>query len=147
MIYKINKGLVWFDNNSQIIFNPVSVSDNKIGDKVFNKILRENYRNVYDEYKDYIIDIPKNKLLGDIQLIQIDKSRTVMNGYVYKNDQLDLYCLTKTLVELYNLGTEYKLNIALSLSMYNISTEELKIINTIIETIFTDFDYYLYLYK
>jgi hypothetical protein len=90
MIYTIDKGVTWDEPNAQIIFNPVSASNGKIGQKVFNELLKKSYNNVYNSYIDYMIGESLKQLLGDIQLVQIQEEKIIMNGFVYKGNKLDL---------------------------------------------------------
>lgn len=147
MIHIVDNGIIWEERNAQIIFNPVSTFKGKVGREVFNKLLMSKYRKVYEEYTDYMVGESAKRLLGDIQLVQIDKNKLVMNGFVYKGKELDLVALSKALVELYNLAREYELNVAIPIKMNcdNIITNGLT--RTIIDTIFNDFEYNAYLYS
>ena len=147
MIYTINKGIIWEEPNVQIIFNPVSVSNNVFGQSVFNNLLKQTYRKVYDEYLDYIAGESPKRLLGDIQLVKIKNNKIIMNGFIYKGDEIDLQALVKVLVELYNLADEYKLNIAIPVSMNNKNQINIGLIKQIIDVVFDDFPNDIYLYQ
>lgn len=141
MVHNVEKGIIWEDSNSQIIFNPVGID-------VFNMYLRETNKQVYEEYRDYMVGINENKLIGDIQLVQIGKQKLIMNAYVFrKGKKIDLYALTKTLVELYNLATEYKLNISIPVSMNSRNKDTISKIKLMLDVIFGDFEHEAYLYK
>lgn len=141
MVHNVEKGIIWEDGNSQIIFNPVGID-------VFNTYLRETNKQVYDEYRDYMVGISENKLIGDIQLVQISERKLIMNAYVFrKGKRIDLYALTKTLVELYNLATEYKLNISIPISMNSRNKDTISKIKLMLDVIFGDFEQEVYLYK
>lgn len=147
MIYTINKGIVWEEPNAQIIFNPVSTSNSMLGQKIFNDLLKETHKKVYDEYLDYMVGESQKYLLGDIQLVQIKSGKIIMNGFIYKGGEIDLSALVKVLVELYNLAYEYELNIAIPISMNNKNQITIGLIKQIIDVIFDDFPYELYLYQ
>lgn len=141
MVHNVEKGIIWEDGNSQIIFNPVGID-------VFNTYLRETNKRVYDEYRDYMVGISEKKLIGDIQLVQISERKLIMNAYVFrKGKRIDLYALTKTLVELYNLATEYKLNISIPISMNSRNKDTISKIQLMLDVIFGDFEQEAYLYK
>ena len=141
MLYEVDKGIIWEDDNSQIIFNPVGID-------LFNNYLREINKQVYEDYRDYMVGIREKKLIGDIQLIQIGDRKFIMNAFVYrKGKKIDLYALAKTMVELYILATEYGLNIALPVSMGSRNTELISNIRKMIDVVFGDFGYDVYLYK
>jgi hypothetical protein len=147
MIYTINKGIIWEQPKAQIILNPVSVSNSVLGKNVFNNLLRETHREVYDEYLDYMVGESPHHLLGDIQLVKLKNNKIIMNGFMYKEDEINLHALAKVLVELYNLADEYKLNIAIPVSMNNKNQINIGMIRQIIDVVFDDFPNDVYLYQ
>ena len=147
MIHLIENGVYWKDTNAAIIFNPVSVSNNRIGKNVFNSNLRHEFKDVYEEYLDYIKGVSKKRLLGDVQLVQVDDKKLIMNGFVYWDDQINLKAVTKVLIELSNLSEEYHIPIAISSSMGSKDPEIIEKLNKIIVSIFGDSKEEIYIYK
>lgn len=146
MIKLIEKGIVFGDPNSNIIFNPVSVSAKSPSG--FNKCLRELYPNVYEEYRDYLIGVSKKKLLGDIQLVKINDNAFIMNAYVYdEKGNVNYVALCKALVELFNIVENYKINVAIPLFMYSKNDIVKNFCKIIVNTVFEDYKYNAYLYK
>lgn len=147
MIHIVEKGIYWKDEKAAIIFNPVSVSKNKLGQSVFNTNFRYNFKDVYDKYRDYIIAVSKKRLLGDVQLVQIEEKKFVMNGFIYWDDQINLKATTKALIELHNLAEEYKIPIALSGSLGSKDPETIESLNKIIHSIFAECKSDVYVYQ
>lgn len=106
MLTIVDRGAYW-DCEANIIFNPVSLSKNKIGESIFHPVIRENYPKAFYYYKDYMKGMSKRELLGDIQLVQIEHKKFIMNAYVYEQDILNEKALTKALIEFSNLLEEY----------------------------------------
>ena len=106
MLTIVDRGAYW-DCEANIIFNPVSLSKNKIGESIFHPVIRENYPKAFYYYKDYMKGMSKRELLGDIQLVQIEHKKFIMNAYVYDQDILNEKALTKALIEFSNLLEEY----------------------------------------
>lgn len=144
MIYYIDKGAYWKDKNSQIIFNPVSVSKSKIGQSIFNKNIRNQYTDVYESYRDYIVGVSKKRLLGDIHLVQIEPKKIIMNAFIFYDDKLDFKAFSKTLIELFNLIEEYK--ISASIKPIAKDEDEYNALIKIIETVFQDCKSDIYVY-
>ena len=146
MISIVEKGICWQDPNSQIIFNPVSISKRE-GKELFNPNLKHDYPEVYDNYLDYMIGVSKKRLLGDVQLIQIEEKKFILNGYVMVGRDMNIKALTKALVELSNLAEEYHLSIALTSNLGCNDQENAKTVENVIRTIFGDFHETVYIYK
>ena len=147
MIHIIEKDIIWNTKNAGIIFNPVSVSDTVVGRRVFNNLLKELHKDVYESYLDYVADEKEKKLLADVQLVKLKDNRVIMNGFVYKKDKIDLLSLTKCLVELFNLAEEYNVDIAIPMYMGCKNPFTRKYIETIINTVFEDCKTNVYVYK
>lgn len=147
MIHIVKNNIIWQDTKVGIIFNPVSVSDTKMGREVFNPLLKSIHPNVYNEYTDYIYKENPKRLLSDIQLVKIKDDRFVMNGYCYMKNKINLLALTKCLVELFNLAERYHVDIALPLNMGTLNPflkEQIKlIINTVFENCIQEVYVYL----
>lgn len=146
MIHIINNGITWEHPNVNIIYNPVSTYKGRVGQDIFNDLLRLKYRKVYDEYLDYMVGESSKRLLGDIQLVQIDKCKIIMNAFIYKGKELNMLALSKTLVELYNLAHEYELNVSIPMKMNSNNPITHELIKNVINTIFSDFEYDAYIY-
>lgn len=146
MIYNVEKGTYWLEEKANIIFNPVSVSKSKVGLDMFNSGIKRQYRNVYESYRDYMVGESKRKLLGDIQLIQIEDKKLILNAFVYEDDKLNLKALTKTLIELINLAEEYKISVSIRSKLNSKNKDEIEASNKIINSLFEDFKSDIYIY-
>ena len=146
MIHEL-AGAYWKCEDAHIIFNPVHTSKKNKENK-FDTNIKKEYIEVFEEYLDYIKGESAKRLLADIQIIQIkNKKRFILNAFVFdKNDKLDLLALVKTLVELFNLGEEYKLNISICFNKLNKYTDD-KTLDLIINTIFEDYKYDVFIYN
>lgn len=151
MIIKVEnsneKDYIWKKCDAQIIFNPVSISRNRKGMKIFDHQISKTYGFVYDEYKDLLYTLSKRELLGEIQLVQISEKKCIMNGFIYEDDQINLIATTKALVELSNLIEEYKINAAIQVNLRCENKTILPKIIEIINVIFADCRSNVYLYN
>lgn len=147
MINYIKRGDFW-NADAAIIYNPVSISNRF---KIFDGNIKHQYPKVYESYIDFMIGVPWYKLIGDIQLIQIDDTRCIMNAFVYDQGKLDLKAVAKTFVECSNLAEEYEISISLSsnLGISNKNIEIIKLIDKTINVAFSDCksDVFVYLGK
>lgn len=147
MIVYVDKGVLWEEPNAQIIYNPVSISKSVEGQNVFNSNLKHDYRNVYESYREYMIGESKKRLLGDVQLVQIQDKKFIMNGFIYDGNILNLKAVMKTFVELSNLAEEYKINVALSSTLGTKDKILIQDISKIINTVFSDCKSTVYVYN
>ena len=147
MIINVHEGRHWENKNAEIIFNPVSVSKSKIAQEIFDINIRYNYTNVYESYRDYIMGVSKKELLGDIQLVQIEDKKFVLNSFVYYDDELNYKALIKTLVELFNLLEKYNITASISTNFQSINDKKKESIKQIIERVFEDCKSDIYLYN
>lgn len=147
MIRIVTKGIIWNDPNAQIIFNPVSNSKSKLGQSIFNSNLRHDYPKVYHEYREYMIGESKRRLLGDIQLVQIENKKLIMNGFVYDGNILCPKAIMKTFVELSNLIEEYEISAAIPYNLYCRDEEIIKEIEQITNVVFGDCKQDVFMYK
>lgn len=147
MIKRIKEGSPWVDGKGQLILNPVSTGHFLSAYKKFNYLLKLNYPKVFESYMDYIEGESDSRLLGDIHLVQISKTKVIMNGFVYKRCRLDLIATAKVLIELCNLGVEYDLNVSVPLKMNHCKQKKINQVEMIVEEIFKDFPNTLYLYE
>lgn len=147
MLIYIDKGAYWNCEEANIIFNPVSISKSKIGELVFNKVVKKDFSDVYDKYREYMIGECPYKLLGDIQLVQIDSKRFIMNAFIYDRDKLNHKALTKALIEMSNLLEEYHINGSLRSTFGSKNKQEFKDLETIINTVFKDNSQNIFIYK
>lgn len=146
MIYNVEKGTYWMEERANIIFNPVSVSETFTGLNMFNSGIKDRYRNVYESYRDYMVGVSKRKLLGDIQLVQIEDKRLVMNAFVYEGNILNVKALAKVLVELVNLAEEYKISVVINTKLNSKNKDQEKISNKVIKSVFGDCKSDIYIY-
>lgn len=149
MITHIDKGIPWdVDSPGQIYFNPVDIKDNQLGRNLFNSLLKNQHPYVFTGWQDYLYGITRKKdILADIQLIQIKHTqKLILNSYVFDNRKLNLLALIKTLVELYNLGVEYELDICIPKKMYCRNPFVLSEIELILKVIFDDYPNNVYIY-
>lgn len=147
MVTQVEKGIFWENPNAQIIFNPVSTSKSKAGRNLFNHRLRDEYGEVFEEYKDYMIGESQKRLLGDIQLVQIGEDKFIMNAFIYHGTKLSLKAVAKTMVEMFNIATEYHLNVAMSETLGIRTQTNVDSIKLITDVVFGDFENTCYLYK
>lgn len=147
MIKRVNEGNIWTCKDANIILNPVSTGHFLAAYNVFDYLMKLNHREVFDSYMDYIDQEPDSKLLGDIQLVQINNHCAVMNGFVYDRCKIHLKATAKVLIELYNLGTEYELDVAIPMKMNGRKQKDIDKVETIIKSIFGDYENIVYLYE
>ena len=147
MIHIVTKGVIWKDPNAQIIFNPVSNSKSKLGQSIFNSNIKHEYPKVYNEYREYMIGESKRRLLGEIQLVQIESKKLIMNGFVYDGNVLCPKAIMKTFVELSNLIEEYEISAAIPYNLGCKDEEMIKEIEQITNVIFCDCKQDVFVYK
>lgn len=147
MIKRVNEGNIWTCKDAQIILNPVSTGHFLAAYNTFDYLMKLNHKEVFDAYMDYIEHEPDHKLLGDIQLVKINNHCVVMNGFVYDHCRIHLKATAKVLIELYNLGREYELDVAIPLKMNGRNKKNIDKVEIIINTIFNDYENTVYLYE
>lgn len=147
MLHEVRGGVIWNDPNAQIIFNPVSVSKSPEGQNIFNSNLKHDHHEVYDMYRDYMKGESKKRLLGDIQLVQIEDKKFIMNGFVYYDNILNPKALMKAFVELSNLIEEYHIAAAIPFRVGCKDTCMYQYIEEIINIVFGDCKSDIYIYK
>lgn len=145
MIIEMDKGNYLDNKDVQIIFNPVSASKSNKAKEIFNEKISSKYFNVYEDYEDYKVGESVKRLLSDIQLVQVEDDLFILNAFVYERDSINLLALTKTLVELFNICEEYKLNASINTKFKRCKRYK-ESIDLIINTVFEDFSHKLYLY-
>ncbi len=131
-----HKGDVYYNEEVNIIFNPVGVRDNKKG---FLKKVKEAYPSAYAQYQNDVWYYNDRQLLGDIQLVFIENKRLILNAFcIDKMGKINKLAFTKTLVELHNLALEYDLSIGIEYALGVQDKTERKLIQTIIKEVFKD---------
>nr|DAG94173.1 MAG TPA: O-acetyl-ADP-ribose deacetylase 1 [Herelleviridae sp.] len=139
MIIESDCKILWKNKDINIIFNPVSCCNNTRGRNRFNSLLKREFREVYNAWEEYLVGENPNKILSDVQLVKISDNKVILNAYCYnKKGDMDLLALTKTMVELFNLAEEYKLNIGIPYHLYLKNKFITTSIDLIISTIFSD---------
>lgn len=139
MIIESDSKILWKNKDINIIFNPVSCCNNTKGRNRFNSLLKREFNEVYNAWEEYLVGENPNKILSDVQLVKISDNKVILNAYCYnKKGDMDLLALTKTMVELFNLAEEYKLNIGIPYHLYLKNKFITTCIDLIISTIFSD---------
>lgn len=131
-------GDIYYDESSNIIFNPVGIRDNGYG---FIKRAKMLYPEVYKEYHDMVWEFNIKELLGDIQLVHVENEKFIMNAFCkYADGSINKLALAKTLIELCNLAHEYKLSVSVELTLGDICKKDRSIVKSIIEEVFRNTD-------
>lgn len=148
MIHRIRSHENIFEcNKAQIIYNPVSVLKGEAGNRTFNLYLKEKYPETFRSYLDCKEGISKKKLLGEIDIVEIPGKRFVLNSFIFTNNRkIDIKAMIKTFVELFNIGEEYHLNIAIPTYLNSRSKDTKELLLMIENVIFEDYREEVYLY-
>lgn len=121
-----------------IIFNPVGVRDNKYG---FIKKVKKLYPDAYKEYNERVWMYSARELLGDIQLVYVDKEKFIFNAFCKEKDgKINKLAYTKTLVEICNLCHEYQASLGIEYALGIQEEPERKWLITILKETFKDVD-------
>lgn len=145
MIQIVEGNKFWEHPTANIVFNPVSVS--KSNSDVFNKSIKHKFPEVYREYRGYMIGEYERRLLGDIQLVQVDEKKFIMNAFVYKGNRINIKAVVKTFIELLNLTEEYNISASLLSTLGSKNNNANHEIWKSINNIFGDSKSDIYVYK
>lgn len=134
------KGDVYFDEDLDIIYNPVGVRESS----GFLKKVKKIYPEAFEYYKEKVWMYSVNELLGDIQVVYLGNQRCIMNGFCRdRYGKINKLAMTKNLVELCNLAYEYSLSVGIENGLGSKGSEK-KWINLIIEEVFKDVEVSVY---